>query len=128
MARGLALAIAAIALAGCGGGTGMFSTSEPAAKSTMAGRWMLESPRAPGCGVEMTASPDDRTGRIIPEGGCPGGFYRARRWALEGGALTIRDDNGDAVGQFSQAGDRFDGKSASGITLTLTRPAPPPTE
>ncbi|MBV9956314.1 MAG: AprI/Inh family metalloprotease inhibitor [Pseudolabrys sp.] len=94
----------------------------------MAGRWLLEAPRAPSCGLNLSESPDGRSGRIVAEGGCPAGFYRGRRWAMDGNTLTIRDDNGDALGQFSQAGERFDGKSATGTTLTLSRPAAPPTE
>lgn len=117
----------ALALAGCGGGTG-FLQEEQNAKTGMGGRWLLQTPRAPACGLEFRESADGRSGQVVPEGGCPAGYYRGRRWVLEGTSLTIRDDNGDALGQFSQAGERFVGKASNGNALTLTRPVAPPAE
>ena len=116
-------------LCACAGGAmpGLLGGAD-APKVGMAGRWMLQAPNAPMCGLNFGESGDGRSGRIVPEGGCPANFYTSRRWIFEGGALTIVDDNGDPLGQMTLAGERFDGKAANGISISLARPITPPTE
>jgi hypothetical protein len=60
-------------------------------------------------------------GAIAPEGGCPGNFFTSRRWAFEGGALLIRDHNGELLGRLALAGSRFEGAATDGKQITLTR-------
>ena len=98
-----------------------------APQAGMAGRWMLAAPNAPICGLNFSQG-DGRSGPVSPDGGCPANFYLSRRWALEGSGLTIRDDNGDTLGQMTLAGERFDGQSATGVPISLTHPILPPTE
>jgi hypothetical protein len=87
----------------------------------MVGRWILSAPNAPSCGLEFRGAPDARSGTVAPDGGCPGGFYMSRRWAIEGGALTIAGDENQPMAQFRSAGTHFEGQSAAGISVTLAR-------
>ncbi|MDO8876671.1 MAG: AprI/Inh family metalloprotease inhibitor [Pseudolabrys sp.] len=124
MAAGAVLS--AIALAGCAGGAGTssFLSDRPppgAADLTMVGRWMLAAPNAPACGLNFTAKPGATEGAVAPEGGCPERFFTARRWTLQQNALTISDDEKNMLGQFTFAGDGFEGKSNIGKPLSLTR-------
>lgn len=124
MAAGAALS--AIALAGCAGGAGTssFLSDRPppgAADLTMVGRWMLAAPNAPACGLNFTAKPGATEGAVVPEGGCPERFFTSRRWTLQQSALTISDDEKNALGQFILGADGFEGKSNAGTPLTLTR-------
>jgi Protease inhibitor Inh len=91
------------------------------AELTMPGRWMLAAPNAPPCGVNFTGKPSANEGTVTPEGGCPERFFTSRRWTLRQNALTISDDDSNALAQFSFAGDRFEGKSNAGTPLTLER-------
>jgi hypothetical protein len=98
------------------------STQAPTpADSSIPGRWTLSAPNAPSCGIEFGGVPGARTGKIAPDGGCPGGFYMSRRWAMEGGALTITDGGSQPLAQFKPNGIRFEGQSATGMPVTLTR-------
>lgn len=85
-------------------------------KMEMGGRWLLIAPKAPTCGMAFGES-----GSIAPDGGCPGNFFTSRRWALEGSELTILDDNDQPLAQLRFVGGRFEGKAASGMTVTLAR-------
>jgi Protease inhibitor Inh len=76
---------------------------------------------APSCGLEFGGVPGARTGKIAPDGGCPGGFYMSRRWAMEGGALTITDGGSQLLAQFKPDGTRFEGQSTTGMPVTLAR-------
>jgi len=67
-------------------------------------------------------TPDSGEGTIAPEGGCPGSFYTSRKWTFENGSLVIRDHNSKPLGELALASPgRFDGKSISGMQLTLSR-------
>ncbi len=116
----------ATALAGCAGGAGTssFLSDRPppgAADLTVVGRWMLAAPNAPACGLNFTARPGATEGSVAPEGGCPERFFTSRRWTLQQSALTVSDDDNNALGQFTFTGERFEGKSTSGTPLTLSR-------
>ena len=61
-------------------------------------------------------------GAIRPEGGCPGNFFTSRKWTFEDGAIVVRDHKNERLGQLTLAGPgRFQGQSASGGSITLTR-------
>ena len=61
---------------------------------------------------------------VSPEGGCAEKFFMSRRWALDRGALTINDENNQPLATLSNAGGRFEGQSAAGTPVTLTRYTP----
>ncbi|WP_147292657.1 AprI/Inh family metalloprotease inhibitor [Undibacter mobilis] len=127
----LCLVMLTLALAGCGGGAAlMFGADEkPQAAGGadvgkelgMEGRWVLAAPNAPSCGLTFTGPPSATDGRVTPDGGCPERFFLARRWRLSDGLLTVIDGDGTSLGTFRNAGDRFDGKSATETTITLSR-------
>ena len=118
--RAAAMVLVAVTLAGCAGGVSL-SDTPPATDMTMTGRWMLAAPNAPACGLNFTGKPGATEGSVAPEGGCPERFFTSRRWTLRQSVLAISDDDNNALGQFSFAGDRFEGKSSSGTPLTLSR-------
>jgi hypothetical protein len=89
----------------------------------MPGRWILAAPNAPTCGMNFTGA---RSGKVSPEGGCPGNFYLSRTWALEQDALVIKDEGDNTLARLPNAGGRFEGQSAAGLSVTLSRPAAPP--
>jgi hypothetical protein len=89
--------------------------------SSMPGRWTLSVPNAQSCALEFTGTPGARSGKVAPDGGCPGGFYLSRRWAMEGSALTITDDQSRPLAQFKPNGVRFEGQSAAGTPVRLAR-------
>jgi hypothetical protein len=130
-ATGLSLAILSFALAGCGGGSSLLSgateTPEAAAIAEarpdlgMEGRWVLAAPNAPTCGLTFTGPPGATEGRVTPDGGCPERFFLARRWRLADGALTVVDGDGASLGAFRNAGDRFEGRSATETAIALSR-------
>lgn len=126
-ATGLSLAILSFALAGCGGGAGSLMSGDDkpqtvaAAEVGMEGRWILTAPNAPTCGLTFTGPPGATEGRVTPDGGCPERFFLARRWRLADGALTVFDGEGSSLGAFRNAGDRFEGRSATETTITLSR-------
>ena len=101
----------ALALAGCAGGMGSLSET-PSPKVAMAGRWLL-------------AAPNANDGAVAPEGGCPGNFFTSRHWAFEQGDLALRDHNDELLAQFKFVDNRFEGKSAAGLSVTLARSGPP---
>jgi hypothetical protein len=118
--------LSTIALAGCAGGaatSSLLSDRPPpgAADLTIVGRWMLAAPNAPACGLNFNAKPGATEGSVAPEGGCPERFFTSRRWTLRQSILTVSDDDGNALGQFSAAGERYEGKSSAGASLTLER-------
>jgi len=120
----------ALMLAGCAGGQYTLTDDAPAAASAdtggMNGRWMLAAPNAPPCGMTFAAAPNAREGRLTPDGGCPERFFLSRRWTLGGNGLTIVGANGEDLAVLKPAEGRYEGKSAGGLTVTLTRAAGPP--
>ena len=114
----------ALMLAGCAGGGLTTGGSSPAtAELGMPGRWILAAPGAPTCGMNFSGA---RNGKVSPEGGCPGNFYLSRTWALENDALVIKDEGDNTLARLPNAGGRFEGPSAAGLSVTLSRPAAPP--
>ena len=88
----------------------------------MTGRWQFAGAGASQCVMTFGGTPDSGEGTIAPEGGCPGSFYTSRKWTFENGSLVIRDHNGKPLGELALASPgRFDGKSISGMQLTLSR-------
>ncbi len=111
-------------LAGCAGSgltTGGAGSATP--EAGMPGRWILAAPNAPTCGMNFSGA---QSGKVSPEGGCPGNFYLSRTWALEQGALVIKDDSDNVLARLPNAGGRFEGQSAAGLSVTLSRPPAPP--
>jgi Protease inhibitor Inh len=124
MTRHLAGLFLAMMLAGCaGGGLTTGASSSATAELGMPGRWILAAPNAPTCGMNFTGV---RSGKVSPEGGCPGNFYLSRSWALENDALVIKDEGDNTLARLPNAGGRFEGQSAAGLSVTLSRPAAPP--
>lgn len=129
-ARCLPVLAAATLLCGCGGGAGLVSgISGDAAPEgvSIPGRWMLTAPNAPPCGLELRQTASGQ-GLVAPDGGCPGHFYRSRRWAFESGALVIMADDGDALGRLSYADNTFEGRSTAGQAIRLSPVADPQSE
>jgi hypothetical protein len=124
-----------LVLAGCvsdgGGFPDLISTGsirseppKPAAPAiNMAGRWQLASPSGGVCGVNFTAAPGATSGKIAPEGGCPGRFFTSRQWAFDQGALVIYDHKDKPLARLasSEPPGRFEGKAVSGIEVALSR-------
>ena len=113
-----------LTLAGCAGEQLSLGSSAPApapVDATLTGRWILSAPNAPSCGLEFRGRPDARSGNVSPDGGCPGNFYTSRHWAMESGALTISNNEKEALAQFKVDGGRFEGQSASGTPVALSR-------
>ena len=116
--------LVALTLTACAGEQLSLGSSAPAPApldASMVGRWILSAPNAPSCGLEFRGPPDARSGTVAPDGGCPGGFYKSRHWAIEGGALTIAGDENQPLAQFRSTGTHFEGQSAAGIAVTLAR-------
>jgi hypothetical protein len=128
---------AAVALAGCTAGL-LGSTSDPspppppptaqtAARATpppveMAGRWQLTSTAGGTCAMVFAATPGSGEGTIAPQGGCPGKFFTSRRWVYDQDALVIRDHTGAPLARLAFSPPaRFEGQSAPGETISLTR-------
>lgn len=88
---------------------------------TIPGRWLLSTANAPTCGLEFGAAVSDRTGSVSPDGGCPERFYMSRRWSLDDGAITITDADNQPLAHFRLVGDRYEGQSTSGRTMSLSR-------
>jgi hypothetical protein len=115
-------------LAGCAGSGITLGDSPPAAAAQqppppagMRGRWMLSAPNAPSCGLHFGGPPDEKQGSIAPEGGCPGRFFMSRAWVKTDTGLTINDDQGKPLAQLAPAANGFEGQTASGMAVTLTR-------
>jgi len=119
--RGAGATLIAAMLAGCAGGPSLSPDQAPAPDLAMTGRWMLSAPNAPACGMTFTAKPGANEGSVAPEGGCPERFFTSRRWSLKQGALTITDEDSNALATMSYAGDHFEGKSSADTPLTLAR-------
>ena len=120
-----------VLMAGCATGTTTQSpdaAAVPAARLDMTGRWMLSAPNAPSCGIRFEAAAGAQTGTLTgaarPEGGCPGDFFRSRRWSLAQGNLTITDHENEPLAELKAAGERFVGQSIGGMPVTLARAAP----
>jgi hypothetical protein len=115
---------AVFALAACG----TVADQTPASQTSteiMAGRWVLDEPNAPSCGINFAGDAGVRQGSLTPDGGCPERFYLSRAWAFDGAVLTIKDENGDALGQFTFTNGRFEGQSANGTSASLSRQVNP---
>jgi Protease inhibitor Inh len=123
MTRHLASLFLAVMIAGCAGGGLTPSATTATAELGMPGRWMLSAPNSPMCGLNFTGS--GRSGKVSPEGGCPGNFYLSRKWTLESDTLVINDENDNTLARLPNAGGRFEGPSAAGLTVTLARPPAP---
>jgi Protease inhibitor Inh len=116
--------LAVLTLTACAGEQLSLGSSAPEAApvdASMTGRWVLSAPDAPSCGLEFGGAPDARKGSVAPDGGCPGNFYTSRRWAIEGGTLTITGNENQLLAQFKVAGSRFEGQSAAGMPVALAR-------
>ena len=114
--------LAVLTLTACAGEQLSLDSSAPApADSSITGRWILSAPNAPSCGLEFGGASGARSGKVAPDGGCPGSFYMSRRWAMEGAALMITDSENRPLAQFKSTGTRFEGQSAAGASVTLAR-------
>jgi Protease inhibitor Inh len=112
-----------LTLTACAGEQLSLGSSAPTtpADSSIPGRWMLNVPNAPSCGLEFGGAPGARTGKVAPDGGCPGSFYMSRRWAMEGDVLKINDGESRPLAQLKSNGTHFEGQSTAGTPVTLTR-------
>jgi len=109
------------ALAACSGTLPGIEGKPPAPKIEMGGRWLLAASNAPTCGMSFTVAADGQSGDIRPEGGCPGDFFTSRQWAFQGDDLVINNHNSEPLAQLHFVGGRFEGKSISGLQITLAR-------
>ncbi len=120
--RAASAALMALMLAGCAGGQSPLpDTPAAGADAAMPGRWILAAPNAPVCGLNFAGAPGKPDGTLAPEGGCPERFFTSRLWTLDQGTLTIKDDENNTMATLSFTGGRFEGKSAAGTPLILTR-------
>ncbi len=87
----------------------------------LAGRWQLSSPGAGQCAMTFGAPPGAAEGTIAPEGGCPGDFFKSRKWTFEDNSLVLRDHTGAPLGQLTHASGRFAGRSTAGQEIALAR-------
>ena len=113
-----------LTLMGCAGEQFSLGSSAPAPApidASMVGRWVLAAPNAPPCGLEFKGASSPRAGTLTPDGGCPGNFYLSRHWAMDGDALTIADGENQPLAQLKSAGTHFEGRSAAGTAVTLSR-------
>jgi protease inhibitor Inh len=110
-----------LTLTGCAGER-VSLESAPAQKDlTLPGRWILSTANAPTCGLEFGGAAGGRGGSVSPDGGCPGKFYMSRRWSMEDGAITITDAENQPLAHFRLVGDRYEGQSTGGTSMTLSR-------
>jgi hypothetical protein len=119
--------VVTLLLAGCAGGPALTTGGNANAQGeqTMAGRWMLAAPNAPMCGMNFTAPGGARSGKVSPEGGCPGNFFLSRTWTLDGDTLIIKDENDNTLARLANNAGRFEGQAVIGIAVTLARPPAP---
>jgi len=89
----------------------------------MAGRWLLAASNGAMCGMNFTSMPDGTSGKIAPEGGCPGRFFTSRQWAFEQGALVILDHKEQPLARLasSDTPGSFQGRANGGLSVSLTR-------
>jgi hypothetical protein len=113
----------ALMVAGCASGALTPGTTNSTSEFGMPGRWMLSAPNSPMCGMNFTGA--GQSGKISPEGGCPGNFYLSRSWALESDTLVIKDENDNTLARLPNTGGRFEGPAVVGLTVTLARPPSP---
>jgi hypothetical protein len=111
----------AFALAACTGTLPGVENKPAMPKIEMSGRWLLAANNAPACGMSFTVAADGQSGNIRPEGGCPGDFFTSRQWAFQGDDLVINNHNSEPLAQLHFVGGRFEGKSTSGLQVTLAR-------
>jgi hypothetical protein len=115
-------ALIASTLAGCAGNPfGDTAPVAPPPNAEMAGRWILEAPNAPSCGMNFSGASGAQRGNVMPEGGCPGNFFTSRHWTLDQGALIINDDENQPLASLTFTGGRFEGQANAGMAVTLTR-------
>ncbi|MGB8893441.1 MAG: AprI/Inh family metalloprotease inhibitor [Pseudolabrys sp.] len=111
-----------LTLTGCAGEQlSLDSSAQTPVDDSMTGRWILSAPNAPPCGLEFGGAAGARAGSVAPDGGCPGNFYMSRRWAIEGGVLTIAGQERQPLAQLKVVGTRFEGQSSAGMPVTLSR-------
>jgi hypothetical protein len=93
----------------------------------MDGRWLLSSTGSGMCGMNFTSAPEGTSGKIAPEGGCPGRFFTSRQWRFEQGGLLILDHKEQPLAQLAstEPPGSFQGRANSGISVSLSRGAPP---
>lgn len=88
----------------------------------LVGRWMLMSPGTDPCALTFGAVAGATEGTITPVGGCPYTFFTARKWTYEDRGLMIRDHTGQLLVAMARTGsEQFEGQTAAGHTVTLTR-------
>lgn len=115
------------AVGGCAGEQLELTGAQPVAapvNADMSGRWILTAPNAPSCGMMFGGAAGALEGTVVPEGGCPGGFFTSRSWRTSAETLVINDHEKKPLGELKRTGDRFSGKAADGTPLTLTRSNP----
>jgi Protease inhibitor Inh len=111
-----------LTLTGCAGEQlSIDSSAQTPVDDSMTGRWILSAPNAPSCGLEFGGAAGARAGSVAPDGGCPGNFYTSRRWAIEGGVLTITGQESQPLAQLKVVGSRLEGQSSAGTPVTLSR-------
>ena len=110
-----------LTVAACSGTLPGVEDKPAAPKIEMGGRWLLAASNAPACGMSFTVAADGQSGNIRPEGGCPGDFFTSRQWAFAGDDLVINNHNGEPLAQLHFVSGRFEGKSTSGLQITLAR-------
>lgn len=126
------LVLAPLALAGCASERSSFAPTRTQAAAPpkptpppvdMAGRWLLASADGALCGMNFSAAPNATSGKIAPEGGCPGNFFTSRQWAFDQGTLEIYDHKQKVLAQLasSEPPGQFTGNAVSGIPVTLSR-------
>jgi hypothetical protein len=122
LVQALTLAACSIDMPGSSSTTPAQPAQTGAPPVSLAGRWQLSSPGRGQCNMTLGASaPAAVDGTIAPEGGCPGKFYMSRKWTYDQTGLTLRDHNGQPLGQLSGEGGSFQGKATSGEPLALMR-------
>jgi hypothetical protein len=129
-AKAAAALLVIAALGGCAGSRTEPAPEVPAAPPPLppptpppldlTGRWRLTAPGS-GCYLNFGHMPGAAQGTIAPEGGCPDNFFTSRKWTFEHGALIIRDHKGEALGDLSFAGGRFEGHETGGSEFSLAR-------
>jgi len=110
-----------LTLTGCAGDRTPLESSPTQKDLTIPGRWILSTTNAPSCGLEFGGAASGRAGSVSPDGGCPGKLYTSRRWSMDDGAIMITDGENQPLAHFRLVGDRYEGRSASGTPMTLSR-------
>ncbi|MGB8560597.1 MAG: hypothetical protein WCD62_19455 [Pseudolabrys sp.] len=108
-----------LALQGCAGEQfSLGSSTRPPTDDALPGRWLLTTPNARLADWNLAARLGRATERLRP---MAGDFYTSRRWAMEGGTLTIANERNEPLAQFKFAGNQFEGRSAAGTPVILAR-------